>query len=78
MALELYDKDFLLALDQSQNKEIYCKIIALNWEENPIAEITSNIVSGTINIDGSSAVRRTANLSLVTSNLKLDTIAWRA
>ena len=78
MALELYDKDFLFALDQSQHKEIYCKIIALNWEENPIAEITSNIVSGTINVDGSSAVRRTANLSLVTNNLKLDTIAWRA
>lgn len=78
MALELYDKDFLLKLDQCPHRKTYCKIIALNWSENPVAEITSNIVNGSINVDGSSAVRRTASLSLVTNTLKIDTVIWRA
>jgi len=33
MALELYDKDFLLELDNYSQRTIYCKIIALNWKE---------------------------------------------
>ena len=78
MELALYDKDFLLKLDQYPYRKTYCKIIALNWDENPVAEITSNVVSGSINVDGSSSVRRTASLSLVTDNLKIDTIVWRA
>ena len=46
MALELYDSDFLLALDKYPHRETFCRIIALNWDEDPVAEITANVVSG--------------------------------
>ena len=78
MDLALYDKDFLLKLDQSQSRKSYCKIVALNQKEEPVAEITSNVASGSINVDGSSAVRRTISLSLITNDLKVDTMVWRA
>ena len=77
MALELYDKQFLLDLDKYPHREVYCRVIALNWNEDPVAEVTSNVVSGSITVDGSSTVRRTANLSMVTGDLKVDTIIWR-
>ena len=77
MDLALYDKDFLLKLDQSQSRKSYCKIVALNQKEEPVAEITSNVASGSINVDGSSAVRRTISLSLITNDLKVDTMVWR-
>lgn len=77
MALELYDSDFLIALDKYPHRETFCRIIALNWDENPVAEITANVASGSISVDGSSNVRRTCSLSLVTDTLKVDTIVWR-
>lgn len=77
MNLALYDKQFLLDLDKYPHRETYCKIIALNWEENPVAEITANVVSGSISVDGKSTVRRTATLQLVTETLSIDTVVWR-
>lgn len=77
MALELYDSDFLLALDKYPHRETFCRIIALNWDEDPVAEITANVQSGSISVDGSSTVRRTCSLQLVTDSLKIDTIVWR-
>jgi hypothetical protein len=65
----LLDRDFLKKLDEYRNKEIYVKLISLNWDENPIAEIQGNVQSGSINIDGSSSVRRTCNLTLVTNTI---------
>lgn len=35
----LLDKDFLVKLDESREKEIYAKAIALNFEEQPIESI---------------------------------------
>lgn len=72
----LLDADFLTSLDKVKNKKTYVKIISLNWEEDPIAEITGNIVSGSINVDGSSKVRRTCNISLITNDIKIDRINW--
>ena len=72
----LLDKEFLKNLDEHHNKEIYAKIISLNWDEEPIEEITGNIVSGSIQMDGSSKTRRTCNLSLVTNKVQLDELNW--
>ena len=47
---------------------MYAKIISLDWNENAIAEITGNIVSGNISVDGSSATRRTCSLTVISDN----------
>jgi hypothetical protein len=44
----------------------------LNFEEKPIQSIEGRVTSGTLNLDGSSAIRRTCNLSMVASNYEND------
>lgn len=72
----LLDKDFLKRVDQYYQREVYAKVISLDFDENPIAEITGNVTQGTININGDSAVRRTCNLTLVTSSVQVNEIDW--
>lgn len=72
----LLDKDFLLKLDQHRHRTTHIRIVSLNLEEDPVAEITGNVVSGNISIDGSSAVRRTCNLSLVTEANRINELDW--
>jgi hypothetical protein len=64
----LEDSDFLLYFDSLKLKEQYVKIIILNWEEQPIQDLTGRVTSGSISIDGSSTIRRTANLSVFLPN----------
>lgn len=70
------DQTFLQKLDTYPNKKKYAKIISLNWDEEPIAEISGNVVSGSINVDGSSIVRRTCNLTITTNKVRIDDISW--
>jgi len=48
----------------------------LNFDEDPIAEITGNITGGNINVDGSSSVRRSCSLTLVTNDVRINEIDW--
>lgn len=63
----LKDTNFLMTIDQQHIKEKVAKLVILDWKENPIKEITGNFINGNINLDGSSSMRRTANLSIVAS-----------
>lgn len=76
--LALLDKAFLKKLDFNRNKEVYVRLVSLNWDENPIAEITSNVASGSISIDTKSTVRRTCNITLVTNTdtARIDETNW--
>ena len=60
----LQDLDFLLQIDTLPIKEQYIKLIALDWEENPIQEIHGFATSGSINLDGDAAMRRTCSLGI--------------
>lgn len=60
-----YNKELLLKIDNMKIKESLIKITLLDFLENPIKEIQGKITSGSLNIDGSSAVRRTANLTVL-------------
>lgn len=64
----LYDRDFLLKLDQTKNKTIFARIIKLTFSEEPIEMIEGQVTGGSINIDGASALRRTCSLSLINHN----------
>lgn len=72
----LYDKDFLYELDQQHNRETYAKIVALTFEENPVEQIEGKVTGGSINIDGTSSVRRTCNLTLVAQDVNINNYYW--
>jgi len=62
----LHDEKFLRALDRTRNKEIFARITALTFDERPIEYIEGRITnSGSISVDGNSAIRRTCSLSMV-------------
>ena len=72
----IYDKDFLLQLDKVKEKEIFAKITALTFQENPIETIEGRITAGSINVDGDSAVRRTCSLTLIAENFNYQNYIW--
>ena len=59
-----YDKNFLALMDTVKVKRQFIKIILLSFNEEEIREIRGVITSGNISVNGSSAVRRTINLSM--------------
>lgn len=62
----LNDKTFLLKLDNDRNRRVFVKITVLDRDELPIRDIEGQItVGGNLNIDGSSAMRRTSSISFV-------------
>ena len=59
--------DFLKKLDLEKIKKYFVRIIVLTSDELPIQSIEGRISSGSINIDGSSSMRRTCNLTFLAS-----------
>lgn len=74
--LVLLDKNFLKELDEWNEKELFIRIISLDFAENPRSEIQGYTTGGSINVDGSSAVRRTCNLTMVTSDTRINQTDW--
>ena len=69
----LKDATFLRQLDNERNKTIYVKIIVLDLDENPIREISGRVsTQGSINIDGQSSMRRTANVTFLAEEANND------
>ena len=69
-------QEFLLDLDKIRNKKIYAKVTALTFTEAPIQSIEGRVTGGSVNIDGSSAVRRTCSLTLVGNDLDYNDYLW--
>lgn len=72
----LLDADFLKRLDNEKQRETFAKIIALDWDENPLEEITGRVTGGSASIDGASAVRRTCSLTMVAEELNIHDYYW--
>lgn len=72
----LLDKDFLLKLDAIKKKKVFARIISLTKDEYPIEQIEGKVTQGSINVDGSSAVRRSCSLTLVAADLKIHNFYW--
>lgn len=70
------NEDFLLELEKDRNREIYARIILLDVNELPIEEIEGKVISGSVNIDGTSVVRRTCSLQLVSNNVNVHDFYW--
>lgn len=62
----LNDINFLTYLDKLNLRTHYARITLLQFkDESPVKQIQGNITSGNLNVNGSSAIRRTINLSMV-------------
>ena len=68
----LNDMDFLMALDKLHMRTQYARIILLDFQERPIKEIQGQITAGTLNVNGSSAVRRTLSLTMMADAANID------
>ena len=70
----LSDSAFLKQFDKLRIKEQFVKINVLSFEDERIlTSIQGDVLSGNISIDGSSAIRRTANISVLVKNDKYST-----
>lgn len=67
----LIDTTFLTLLDKEKIKIHYIKLIILDMQEQPVQEIQGVVNSGTLNISGSSSIRRTISLSMTTMATEL-------
>lgn len=63
----LHDFNFLKEIDTLHNKSLLCKVTLLDWNENILQDVVAHVINGNVNIDGSSAIRRTANLTIYAS-----------
>ncbi len=64
----LKDDTFLKEVNHSQIQEQFAKITVLDWLERPIKEVQGIVTGGSLNLNGSSAMRRTANFSVYIEN----------
>ena len=74
--LYLLDEHFLNEMAEQKQRDIYARIISLDINENPIEQIEGKITTGSINIDGSSAVRRTCSLTMVSQKVNITDYYW--
>lgn len=72
----LLDNVFLKRLSLRKSKEIFAKIISLDFNENPMEEIAGKISNGNISINGQSSARRTCSITLVTKDVLLHDYYW--
>lgn len=70
------DTLFLNDLYCQKHHKLYAKVVALNFNEDPLQEITGIVASGSVNVDGSSSMRRTCTLSLLTGKVDMNMVYW--
>ena len=75
-SLYLYDQQFLQNLALQKNKEISARITLLDLNENPVESLEGRITSGSINLNGGSAISRTCNLSLIPKEVGVRQYLW--
>lgn len=68
----LTDPFFLEQLDSLPVKEQFIRITCLSWDEEVIQSIEGKVISGNLNIDANSSMRRTANLTMFAEQYKND------
>ena len=60
----LKDQYFLKQLDELRLKEQFVRLTVLSWTEEAVSEIQGKAISGSLTIDGTSSVRRTASFTM--------------
>ena len=70
------DVDFLKELCEQRERTVYARIVALNMQEEPMEEISGRVTQGSINIDGTSSVRRSFSLSMIANDININDYYW--
>ena len=73
----LYDAEFLKKLDEQHEHTTYVRIQALTFDEQPLDKLEGRVTSGSINLDGKSAIRRSCSLSFIATNEQVNDYYWR-
>lgn len=68
--------DFLNTLMKNRHRTLFARITSLSLDELPKETVEGRITSGSINVDGDSAVRRTCQLSMVANGQKINDYLW--
>lgn len=68
--------EFLQQLHEQRERTTYVRLTALDREDRPIEAIEGLATSGSINIDGKSAMQRTCNLTLVAKEININDYYW--
>lgn len=61
----LKDSTFLKEFDLQRLKDQFVEVTVLSLDEQPLRAIEGRVISGTLNLDGTSAIRRTCNLTMI-------------
>lgn len=72
----MFDKIFLRKLMEHKQREVFARISLLSLNELPVETIEGRITSGSINVDGDSAVRRSCQLSMVAQDVNINDFYW--
>jgi hypothetical protein len=72
----LFNDEFLNDLFKQTNRDIYARITVLTQQENAIEYIEGKVQSGSINVDGKSAIRRSCSLTLVLKDININDFYW--
>lgn len=72
----LYDAEFLKKLDEQHEHTTYVRIQALTFDEQPLDKLEGRVTSGSINLDGKSAIRRSCSLSFIATNEQVNDYYW--
>ena len=72
----LYDANFLRKLDEHHEHTYYVRIQALTFDERPLDQLEGRITSGSINLDGKSAIRRSCSLSFIAEATEINDYYW--
>lgn len=72
----LYDKNFLQELFGANERIVFARVTALTQKERPIEYIEGKVTGGSINVDGTSRVRRTCSLTLVAQDININDFYW--
>ena len=72
----LYDANFLQKLDTHHEHTYYVRIQALTFDERPLEQLEGRITSGSINLDGKSAIRRSCSLSFIAEATEINDYYW--
>ena len=72
----LNDTEFLKELFGAKERTVYVRVTALTHDEKPIEYIEGKATGGSINVDGTSRVRRTCSLTLVANEVNINDFNW--
>lgn len=72
----LLDIEFLKKLYSHHHREIFARVTALTFDERPIECIEGRITGGSVNIDGTSSMRRSCSLTMVAHDVNINDYYW--